>query len=190
MSEVHVETLLGAGYALFLVLAALALELLARHSHVRSERYRTAGFAYHDRIDAWVCPEGEHLHLRETDHERRLARYRARARVCNACPRKQRCTDSDDGREVVRAMDPWPHSEAGRFHRGVCLVLIALAGLVLLVDAVRHHDPAEVAALAFVAAIVAAAAQHMLSAFRTTPANFPPSPAHPASAPGIPGSRS
>lgn len=37
--------------------------------------------------------------------------------VCNACPSKHRCTDSDRGREIVRPLDPWPHSEAGRLHR-------------------------------------------------------------------------
>ena len=30
------------------------------------------------------------------------------------CPRKEACTDSVEGREVMRALDPWPHSEAGR----------------------------------------------------------------------------
>ena len=71
--------------------------LLARHSHRRSELYRTAGFTYHEHLDAWECPEGERLHRIETDMQQRLARYRARAHVCNACPRKGDCTDSDDG---------------------------------------------------------------------------------------------
>ena len=53
-------------------------------------------------------------------------RYRAKAHVCNACPRKDACTDSDHGREIVRPLDPWPHSEAGRFHRGISLLLVVL----------------------------------------------------------------
>ena len=44
---VHVEVLLAAGYALFLVGVALSLDFVARHSHVRAEKYRTAGFTYH-----------------------------------------------------------------------------------------------------------------------------------------------
>ena len=40
---------------------------------------------------------------------------------------RRRCTDSDRGREIVRPLDPWPHSEAGRFHRGLALMLVALA---------------------------------------------------------------
>jgi len=46
------------------------------------------------------------------DHEPRLVRYRGRPQICNYCPTMAECTDSDEGREVVRAMDPWPHSEA------------------------------------------------------------------------------
>src|SRR5215208_5575381 len=53
---VHLEALLAVGYAVFLLGVALGLDLLARHSHVRSECYRTAGFAYHPTHDAWICP--------------------------------------------------------------------------------------------------------------------------------------
>ena len=167
------ETLLVAGYALFLLVCAFCIERLARHSHARTLRYRTAGFTYHEHLDAWECPEGQHLHLRERDHEARLIRYRARAQVCNACPRKASCTDSDEGREVVRAMDPWPHSEAGRFHRGICLVPVALAIAMLLVEGARHHRPAEIAAVAIALAPALVAAQRMAAAFLASPANFP-----------------
>jgi hypothetical protein len=66
-------------------------------------------------VDTWVCPEGERLHRTETDLRMRLVRYRARAHICNACRLKDGCTDSDSGRAIARAIDPWPHSEAGRF---------------------------------------------------------------------------
>ena len=115
------ETLLAAGYAVFLLAAAMTIEWLSAHTHRRSLRFRTAGFAYDDRHDHWVCPEGEHLWPHEFDHERRLVRYRAKAHVCNGCPAKSACTDSDRGREIVRPLDPWPHSEAGRFHRTIAL---------------------------------------------------------------------
>ena len=135
------ETLLVAGYAGFLLLAALVIEWLSAHTHRRSLRYRTAGFTYHEQHDHWECPEGEHLWPHEFDHERRLVRYRAKAHVCNACPSKDACTDSDRGREIVRPLDPWPHSEAGRFHRGISLMLVALALLVLVVGR-RAQPPA------------------------------------------------
>ena len=83
----------------------------------------------------------------EFDHERRLVRYRAKAHICNGCPRKAACTDSDRGREIVRPLDPWPHSEAGRFHRAISLLMVALAALILVVEAARHHEPPEAALL-------------------------------------------
>ena len=116
------EVVLVAGYAGLLIAGAFVLEWLSAHTHRRSLRYRTAGFAYDEDHDHWECPEGEHLWPHEFDDERRLVRYRAKAHVCNACPRKAACTDSDHGREIVRPLDPWPHSEAGRFHRGISLL--------------------------------------------------------------------
>ena len=134
MSAPHTEAVLATGYASFLILAAFAIEWVSAHTHRRALRYRTAGFTYEQHLDAWQCPEGEHLWPHEFDSERRLVRYRAKAHVCNACHRKPDCTDSDRGREIVRPVDPWPHSEAGRFHRGLSLVLVALATLIAVVE--------------------------------------------------------
>ena len=53
----HVEVFLAAGYAAFLLCVAVGLDLLVRHSHARSLRYRNAGFTYHPTHDAWICPE-------------------------------------------------------------------------------------------------------------------------------------
>jgi hypothetical protein len=167
------EVLLVAGYAAFLLAAATALDRLSTHTHRRSLRYRTAGFTYDEEHDHWRCPEGEHLWAHEFDHERRLVRYRARAHVCNACPRKARCTDSDRGREIVRALDPWPHSEAGRFHRGLSVMLVVLAAFTLLAEAVRHHAPAEAALLASLLAACLLAGRWLLRDLRAHPANFP-----------------
>jgi hypothetical protein len=176
---VTVEAVLGAGYAAALLISALAIEWLSAHTHRRSLRYRTAGFEYREAHDAWVCPEGEHLWPHEFDHERRLVRYRARAHVCNACPVKERCTDSDTGREIVRPLDPWPHSEAGRFHRVIAIMLVAVAALVLAVALARNHAPAEVAALGLLLVVCAFTARFLLADLTTHPANFPePSPSH------------
>jgi hypothetical protein len=170
---IHPEVLLAVGYAIFLLGVALGLDLLARHSHARSERYRTAGFTYHPTHDAWICPEEQILLRSEVDHGRRLVRYRGRPQICNHCPAKTECTDSDEGREVVRAMDPWPHSEAGRFHRGISLAVALIAGLILAAESTRNHAPLELAVLVAALVVVALAAWHLQAAFRATPANFP-----------------
>ena len=167
------EAMLAGGYAAALLLGALALEWLSAHTHRRSLRYRTAGFTYHAGQDHWTCPEGEHLWPHEFDHERRLVRYRARAHVCNRCPIKGRCTDSDRGRELVRPLDPWPHSEAGRFHRVISLMLVALAACVLLLGLARHHRPAEAAALCALLGLCLLAGRFLLGDLRAHPANFP-----------------
>lgn len=173
------EVLLAAGYGAFLLLAAAVMEWLSAHTHRRSLRYRTAGFTYDERHDRWQCPEGQHLWPHEFDSDRRLVRYKAKAHVCNGCPRKDACTDSDTGREVVRALDPWPHSEAGRFHRGLSLLLVALAILVVTVGLVRHHEPAEAALMVGLLAVAAVVGRWLARDFRAHPAGFPaPSTAH------------
>jgi hypothetical protein len=45
------------GYAVFLALIALLLELAARHAHRRSLSISTVGFTYHPDRDIWRCPE-------------------------------------------------------------------------------------------------------------------------------------
>jgi Transposase DDE domain len=171
------ETLLAGAYSVALLLCAGALEWLSAHTHRRSLRYRTAGFDYQADEDVWVCPEGEHLWPHEFDHERRLVRYRARAHVCNRCPLKEHCTDSDQGREIVRPLDPWPHSEAGRFHRAIAVMLVALAGLVAAAALARNHNPAEAGLLVGLLATCALITRLLLRDLRAHPANFPqPSP--------------
>ena len=167
------EVLLASGYAGALVLSAFVLEWLSALTHRRSLRYRTAGFEYRSEHDLWVCPEGKSLWPAEFDRERRLVRYRAKAQVCNACPRKPDCTDSDQGREVVRPLDPWPHSEAGRFHRALALLVVSLAALILVVEATRHHAAGELALLGGLLLLAALSARWLARDLRRHPANFP-----------------
>jgi hypothetical protein len=169
----NAEVVLAAGYAAFLTAGAFVLEWLSAHTHRRALRFRTAGFAYVAEHDHWVCPEGEQLWPHELDRERRLLRYRARPHVCNACPSKPRCTDSDQGREIVRPLDPWPHSEAGRFHRVIALTMVGLSLLIVLVELARHHEPVELATLLGVLAVIGAAGRYLLRDLRSHPAGFP-----------------
>jgi hypothetical protein len=107
-----------------------------------------------------------------------LLAYRTKAHVCNACHRKDACTDSDRGREIVRPLDPWPHSEAGRFHRAISLMLVALSLLIVVVEAARHHRFDEAAMLGGVLLAGVLIGRLLVRDFRAHPANFPgPSPA-------------
>lgn len=173
MSEIATESILAAGYGLFLALVALVLDAMAKHSHRRSELWRTGGFTYHDNLDAWECPEGEHLHRIETDMHQRLARYRARAHVCNACPRKRDCTDSDEGREVTRPLDPWPHSEAGRFHRVIAVAIVGFGTLVIGAGAALNHGAADLALLGGALLACTIAGLYLLADLRAAPSRFP-----------------
>ncbi len=175
------EVILAAGYAAALIAGAFSLEWLSAHTHRRSLRYRTAGFTYHETLDHWSCPEGQHLWPHEFDYDRRLVRYRAKAHICNACARKPDCTDSNHGREVVRPLDPWPHSEAGRFHRVICLLLVALAALILLIETARHHHTAELGLLTTLLLAAAAAARWLERDLAAHPTTFP----HPSASHGL-----
>ena len=165
LAEVHPVTLLAAGYAALLLLVALGLEHLAARSHRRAEGTATAGFRYDEFLDHWECPTGKLLHPAEVDPVRRLVHYRARASACNRCPVKARCTDSDNGREVSRSLDPWPRSEIAHFHRGISLLLLGLAGLVARMGLLRHHADDDLIVLGISLLATAATIQRLLPGF-------------------------
>lgn len=175
----NVEVLLAVGYVLTLLVSAFILEWLSQHTHNRSQQFRTAGFDYDPEQDLWVCHQGEQLWPREFDRERRLVRYRAKPSACNACPLKGDCTDSDEGREITRAFDSWPHSEAGRFHRGIAVLLVGLGLMILVVVGVRHHESTELAVLASATGISLLAGWWLMKDLLAHPVDFPePKPAH------------
>ena len=177
MNGISIEVVGACAYALVLFGAALGLDAMARHSSRRTGRYRTAGFEFKPEHDLWICPEGQELKRDAVDAHTRVIRYRASPQTCNACPAKDGCTDSHDGRELVQPLDSWPHSEAGRFHRGISVVLLTLALLVLLIAGIRNHESEEVALLALAFAPAAIAFPRMLKSVLVSPSDFPGSPA-------------
>jgi hypothetical protein len=116
-------------YALLLLIVAYGFDRMAQRTSVRSQRWRTGSFHYHSDHDAWTCPQDQWLWPTSFDPDQRIVRYRAKPSVCNSCPVKSSCTTSTYGREVSREVDPWPHSEAGRFHRGISCCIATLAVL-------------------------------------------------------------
>ena len=146
ISGMHVEVVLAAIYAAFLAAVAFGLELLAHHSHQRSKRYRNSGFTYFRDVDAWECPAGQQLPRHRTDFQRRIVHYRASAEACNRCSLKSNCTDSNEGRLLKSHLDSWIESELRRFHRGISLVLLLLATIILLAAVIRHSARHELLA--------------------------------------------
>jgi len=167
------ETVAATAYAAFLVVCALGLDALGRHTHERSGRFRTQGFSYDAGLDLWVCPEGEQLRAFAIDHRHRVARYRARPMICNACPAKDGCTDSEEGREIVRPMDPWPHSEAGRFHRGISVVLLGLASVIALAGIFLNPSLPDLILLGAMLTVSVLVGLRMSRAFAAMPSGFP-----------------
>jgi hypothetical protein len=154
IGPLHIEVVLAAGYSAFLVVVAAGLEWFGRHSHGRSGQFRTAGFKYHGHLDVWECPCGHHLHPHYRDPVREIVRYRAPAYTCNACARKNDCTDSEHGREIIHSSESWIETQAGRFHRVLSLTLLFLAALILSAEMFRHPTLPEVLLLGSVLGLV------------------------------------
>lgn len=165
IASVDNEVLLAVSYATFLVGVAFVLELLARHSHKRTEVYRNSGFIYRQKLDLWECPVGRQLLRIETDYRRRIVHYRAPAEACNACSLKNNCTDSNEGRRLETGLDSWLGSELRRFHRGISVALLLLATVILLAEAVRHAEPRELVLVVCLLVPICLAETKLLSSF-------------------------
>ena len=110
--------LIGA-YAVFLLAVAWGIDLLGKRSAERSASWRTGNFVYHSDNDAWKCHEDQWLWPAAFDPEKRVIRYEGQHAICGRCPSKNECSPTPGPREITKALDPWPHSETGRFHRGI-----------------------------------------------------------------------
>lgn len=129
------------------------------------------GFTYHESHDAWLCPEDQWLWPQSYDPDSRVMRYRGAPSICNSCPVKDTCTTSLSGREVTRQVDPWPASEAARFHRGIACTLTVLALVWPLATLASGPGWAGAAILIAVTAIVIAGAIPLWRFLIRTPAD-------------------
>ena len=171
MTDIELMAWLAAGYGVVLLLVAYGIDQLARRAHTKMNDDRAGGFVYHENHDAWLCPEDQWLYPRSFDPDNRVMRYRGLPLVCNACPVKETCTTSSDGREVKRAVDPWPASEAARFHRGIACAVTVIAVLWPAFTAlVVTTWPSQVLVLG-TAVLVAVASLPLWSHLRRTPAD-------------------
>ncbi len=141
MAGFSMELVLAIGYAVFLAIVAFVLEMIARHMHQRSLQISTVGFTYHADRDIWSCPRDQHLFPIFSDVNHGKVIYRAPASACNSCRSKAACTDSTTGREITRMSNESIDSGILRFHRCFSLTLLALAGLIVIVELLRTQAP-------------------------------------------------
>ncbi len=173
MSAPEASVWLVVAYALLLVAIAWGFDIMANKTSLRAAQWRTGRFVYHADHDAWVCPEDQWLWPTSFDPEQRVMRYRAKPSVCNSCPVKSTCTTSHHGRQISREIDPWPYSEAGRFHRGIACVVVGLALVMLLGMLISNHSPADVLLLLGTGLLVTAAGAPLARHLWSSPSNAP-----------------
>ncbi len=164
---------LVAGYALALLAIAWSFDAMARRASARAARWRTAQFLYRPDHDAWVCPQDHWLWPTSFDPKHRVMRYRALPLVCNSCPVKPTCTTSHHGREISREVDPWPHSDAGRFHRGIACAVAGFGVVIPLATSLARHSVADVLILGGTVVIVVLAGLPLARHLWDTPSNAP-----------------
>ncbi|BBY98246.1 hypothetical protein [Mycolicibacterium fallax] len=182
MTGPDIAVWLVSGYALLLVAIAWGFDLMAKRASSHAARWQSGSFAYHPDHDAWRCPEDQWLWPTSFDPENRVMRYRAKPSICNSCPVKKSCTTGSNGREISRQVDEWPHSEAGRFHRGIACVIAGLGMLLVVGQGVAKHSPADLlvlaAALLIVAACTAPLFRHLIHTPVQAPEHLPSRTAH------------
>ena len=148
MSSIHIEALLASGYALFLVAVAdLPRKAGATHppkiaSVPNSWVYLSSAPAMCGSVPPVSTSSSGRSTLNGGSHE-----YRAEAKSCNSCALKENCTDSEDGRRLEHHLDSWLQSEVRRFHHGISLALLFLAGLILSLETTLQTATTDLAVL-------------------------------------------
>lgn len=164
---------LVSGYALILLAVAWGFDTMARRASQRAAQWRTGRFVYHPDHDAWRCPQDQWLWPTSFDPQTRVMRYRAAPAVCNVCPVKDSCTTSNHGREISRQVDPWPHSEAGRFHRGIACAVAGFGVIMPAATLIVNHAAADVLVLSGAMLAVVTGALPLVRHLWDTPSNAP-----------------
>lgn len=164
---------LVSGYALILLAIGWGFDSMARRVSQRAAQWRTGKFVYHPDHDAWVCPQDQWLWPTSFDPSSRVTRYRASPSVCNVCPVKDSCTTSNHGREITREIDPWPYSEAGRFHRGIACAVAGFGVILPLATLVANHTLVDVLVLGAAVLVVVTGGLPLLRHLWNTPVGAP-----------------
>ncbi len=75
------------------------------HFDQRTEFFGQRDFRYESDRDVYICPNGVELHYSASSSTEDYRRYWAKAKECNACPLKSKCTTSSRGRRLSRHVD-------------------------------------------------------------------------------------
>lgn len=176
-----VTVLLVSGYACTLLLVAWGFDRMGQRSAEKAATWRTGNFVYHEGQDAWRCHQDEWLYPASFDPDKRVIRYVGQHAICGRCPIKDDCSPSPGPRELTRAVDPWPHSESGRFHRGISLCIAVIGAFMPAMMLLGAHGPGDVIVLVSTVVVALVVVTALGRALVRTPANFPQSVPHEAS---------
>jgi len=69
----------------------------------RTKYYPAKLFQYDSEKDHYICPQGQILPLTSRRNTEQVILYCAKAKVCNVCPVKNKCTGSKSGRHIFRS---------------------------------------------------------------------------------------
>lgn len=178
MGSPSVNVLLVSGYAAVLLVVAWLFDHMGRKSAVRSAQWRTGNFVYHEDQDAWRCHEDQWLWPASFDPEKRVIRYQGQHAICGRCPVKDECSPTPGPRELTRQIDPWPHSEAGRFHRGLSLAVAVVAVFMSTAMLLGAHSVTDFIVLTTTIFVSVVATVPLARHLWDTPSNFPESIKH------------
>ena len=109
--HLHVRTAVADGlYATGENLRALAERGITAYTPLTDREQATPFFKHKDFVydpatDTYRCPNGETLRYRGNSYQTRSRVYDLPAAVCQACPLRERCTDSTAGRKLSRAFE-------------------------------------------------------------------------------------
>jgi multisubunit Na+/H+ antiporter MnhB subunit len=70
-------------------------------------------------------------------------------------------------------LDPWPHSEAGRFHRVIAAAIVGFGILVIVAAAALNHGPADLAVLGGALLLCTIVGLYLAADLRSAPSGFP-----------------
>ena len=178
MDSPDLSVWLIAVYALIMLAAAWAVDVLGSRSARHSMSWRHSDFMYHDDVDGWRCHEDQWLWPTAFDPDKRVIRYEGAHAICGRCPSKDSCSPTPGPREITRPVDPWPYSDAGRFHRGVGLVIACVGVFIPVLLMVAFHATGDLIVLGTTTVVVIVAgvlplARHLWNTPDNAPAHLP-----------------